>query len=338
MQGTRFRDLLVRVERELTPDQHIALRERLDRIESTRATEFSLGTRARAIGRCGHCGAEGATKHGRDRLARQRFRCRPPASGGCGRTFNILTGTPFAGMRKPERWHGLARALANGFVSVDRLAELDLGVCRLTIWRWRNRFLKAQADHQADRLGGVIEADETYFRTSHKGSRGWVRGQPPENRPPRYRGEKAIRRGLSREQVAVLTAIDSAGNIVETRIAGLAQVHPVLTGRIEPGSVLCSDGARSYVRVAHNARSEHRRIWTPVWKSRAEKLRGGRPRRKGQLGLGRVNARHAGIKSFINHQARGVSTENLPTYLGWSRALARPDFTPQSLLHDALAA
>lgn len=40
MQGTHFRDLLVRVERELTPDQHIALRERLDRIESTRATEF----------------------------------------------------------------------------------------------------------------------------------------------------------------------------------------------------------------------------------------------------------------------------------------------------------
>jgi hypothetical protein len=136
----------------------------------------------------------------------------------------------------------------------------------------------------------------------------------------------------------VLTAIDRAGNSVVTRIAGLAQAHPVLAGRIEPGSVLCSDGARSYVRVALNARSEHRRIWTPVRKSRAEQLRGGRPRRKGQLGLGRVNARHAGMKSFVNHQARGVSTDNLPTYLGWSRALARPDFAPQSLLRDALAA
>lgn len=338
MQITSFTRLLARVERDLTPDQHIELRQRLDRLESERTTELALSARARSVRACPHCGLEGAAKHGRDRLGRQRFRCRSKTSGGCGRTFNTLTGTPFARMRMPEKWHGFAKVLSNGFISVDRLDEMDLGLSRLTIWRWRNRFMQAQAQNQAERLGGVIEADETYFRTSYKGSRGWVRGKPPENRPPRYRGEKAIKRGLSKEHIAVLTAIDSADNIIETKITGLAQAHPILTGRIEPGSVLCSDGARTYVWIALNAKSEHRRIWTPIQKSKAKKLRGGKPRRRGELGLGRVNAQHARMKSFVNHQARGASTANLPTYLGWSRALRRPGFSPENLLRDALAA
>jgi transposase-like protein len=337
----RFGRLLSRVERDLTADQHVALRARLERIEGARATEIAIETRARELGRsraCPRCGAGGAVKHGRDKLGRQRFLCRRTAGGGCGRSFNTLTGTPFARMRKPAKWHAFATALARGFVSVDRLAAQGLGLSRLTIWRWRNRFLQAQARRQAATLGGVIEADETYFRTSYKGSRGWVRGRPPENRPPRYRGAPAIKRGLSKEQVAVLTAIDNRDNIIETKITGLAEIRPLLKGRIARGSVVCSDGARSYVWVALDAASEHRRIWIPLRKSKARKLRGGKPRRRGCLGLGRVNAQHARMKGFVNHQARGASTGNLPTYLGWLRALRRPDFNPTSLLRDALLA
>lgn len=340
METKAFTRLVSRVERGLTADQHLTLRAQLDRLESARVTEIAIGARAREVARsraCPRCGTGGATKHGHDRLGRQRFRCRQ-AAGGCGRTFNALTATPFARMRKPEKWHAFAKALSGGFVSVDRLAAQGLGLARLTIWRWRNRLLEAQARRQAATLRGVIEADETYFRTSYKGSRGWVRGHPPEDRPPRYRGGPALRRGLSREQVAVLTAIDSGDNLIETRIAGLAEVGPLLKGRIAPGSVVCSDGTRTYVWVALDAGCEHRRIWPPLRGSRARRRRGDRPRTRGRLGLGRVNAQHERVKSFVNRQARGASTANLPIYLGWNRALRRPGFDPAHLLHDALAA
>jgi hypothetical protein len=239
-------------------------------------------------------------------------------------------------MRKPEKWHAFAKALSNGFISVNRLYAMNLGLSRLTIWRWRNRFLEAQAMRQAKTLGGVVEADETYFKTSYKGSRGWVRGSPPENRPPRYRGEPAIKRGISKEQVAVLAAVDRSGNIFEAKISSLGDIRLNLRDRIEPGSIICSDGVRSYVRLAIEPQSEHRRIWTPTTKSKARKLKGGKPRQKGRLALGRVNSHHERMDTFVNRLARGASTANLSTYLGWQRTVGRAGFNAQSLIYDAL--
>src|SRR3954453_10964165 len=66
--------------------------------------------------RCPHCGAVGVVKHGLDDTGQQRFRCRPPL----GRTFNALTGTPLARMRKPELAY--AEALgerSTGFTSIS---------------------------------------------------------------------------------------------------------------------------------------------------------------------------------------------------------------------------
>jgi transposase-like protein len=250
MEKTSFERLLARVGRDLSPEQHIELRDHLDTIEGERATDIALGARSRDLAsarRCPHCGASGAVKHGHDKLGRQRFRCRKAASAGCGRTFNALTGTPLARMRKPDRWHAFAKALADGFISVDRLQEQDLGISRLTIWRWRNRLLAAQVAKQAEQLRGVVEADETYFKTSFKGSRGWKRGNPPANRPPRYRGAPAIKRGLSKEQIPVLPPSTTAGTSSKRRSTTSAISAP----RCGTGS----SAARSSARMASAAMS-----------------------------------------------------------------------------------
>lgn len=155
MEKTSFKRLLARVGRDLSPEQHIELRDHLERIEDDRATDIALGARSRDVSSarlCPHCGASGAVKHGRDKLGRQRFKCRKKVFSGCGSTFNALTGTPLARMRKPEKWHAFAKALANGFISVDCLHKKDLGISHLTIWRWRNRLLAAQIGNQADQL------------------------------------------------------------------------------------------------------------------------------------------------------------------------------------------
>ena len=71
---------------------------------SMRAAEVVLARRTEAIRterRCPHCRTGGAHLHGKDKNDRQRFRCRVAE---CRRSFNILTGTPMARARKPEKW------------------------------------------------------------------------------------------------------------------------------------------------------------------------------------------------------------------------------------------
>ena len=153
---------------------------------------------------------------------------------------------------------------------------------------------------------------------------------------PRYRGGRAMKPGLSGEQVPVLTAVDRADGVMDRVLRSRADIVAAIEGKIEKGSVLCSDGLVSYAEVASRAGLEHRRI-EPPRKDWLAKAKGGEPRRPGALGLGRVNAHHQRLKQFINGQARGVSTKHLPAaYLGWSRAIRRPGFAPILLLADPL--
>ena len=69
---------------------------RVAEVALARCTEVTHAKRS-----CPHCGTESAHLHGKDKHHRQRFRCRTTK---CRRTFNILTGTPIARARKPEKW------------------------------------------------------------------------------------------------------------------------------------------------------------------------------------------------------------------------------------------
>jgi CBS-domain-containing membrane protein len=71
-----------------------------------------------------------------------------------------------------------------------RHAALETSVTSATSFRWRHRFLGLSKDDRRARLGGIVEADEMYMLESHKGSRTLAR-------PPRKRGGKATRRGIS---------------------------------------------------------------------------------------------------------------------------------------------
>ena len=71
---------------------------------------------------------------------------------------------------RPDAKGGEVASLRQGArerVRFRRSARRDgFGVLRLTVWRWRNRLLKVQAQRQSASLGGVVEVDETYFKTS----------------------------------------------------------------------------------------------------------------------------------------------------------------------------
>lgn len=281
---------------------------------------------------CPRCDSHDVVLHGAHKNGRQRFKCR-----GCRRTYNILTGTPMARGRKPEKW-GQYLGCMTDFMSVRKIVLTGIGVNHVTMWRWRHRFLKAAIKDNADVLSGVIEADETFFVRSFKGHHGWKRGMPPENRAARPSAWGALKRGLSLGQVPVLTALDNTGGVFGRVLGGMGEIEAALAGRIAPGSVLCSDGAQAYLRAAKAAGAEHRRVFVPIITPASVKALPvpTRRRKTRRLGLGRVNAHHGQLKVLINERCRGVATRYLGSYLGWHRAMLGLGFTGKGLLDRAL--
>jgi transposase-like protein len=337
MELLRFERLKAQIT-EATASQVLDLERLIQTIVSEQIAELRLARRTNLtldLRQCPHCSTRGATLHGKDKRGRQRFIC---CNGKCHRTYNILTGTPMARARKPEKW-GQYLSHMTEYRSIRKIVQAGIGVNHITVWRWRHRFLKAAANNSAIILSGVIEVDETFFLRSFKGSRGWKKGNPPENRAARPRAWGASKPGLSSEQVPVLTALDNSGGIYETILTSLRDIEAELEGRIAPGSILCSDGAHVYERIADAAGVEHRRIFIPTQTPRSVKMN---PvptpaRRVGRLSLGRVNSHHGKLKVLVNDRCRGVATKYLANYLGWHRAMIKKDFVGTMLLDWALA-
>src|SRR3954451_5541516 len=159
-----------------------------------------------AAPRCPHCAATALRRWGHASGLR-RYRCTT-----CRRTFNALTGTSLARLRKKACWLRYGEALAAGMTLAK--AATHCGVHLTTRFRWRHRSLEAPVATR-EALAGVVEADETFFRRSHKGSRRWRQAEGPLERRPHRRGERASKRGLSAEQVPALIARDRAGHTAD---------------------------------------------------------------------------------------------------------------------------
>ena len=84
----------------------------------------------------------------------------------------------------------------------------NAGIDTTTSFRWRHRFLHGVEGQEGQQPQGDVEADETFFLESFKGSRNL-------GRTARKRGGKAAKRGLSAEQVPVLIARDRHGEMTD---------------------------------------------------------------------------------------------------------------------------
>lgn len=319
------------IRKEATAEDCVELERIVAQLLSARVGASVVARRARELkdGRaCPRCGGVDIVRHGLDGRGRQRFKCRAQ---GCGRSFNALTGTPLARLRKPELWLTYARLMMRG-LSLKKITEA-MPIWGSMAFRWRHRFLELPMALQAEKVQGIIEIDETYLLRAFKGHRGWQNGQPPAPRPPRYRGSGAIKPGLSAEHVPVLTAVDQAGGIVEERLAqrSKTEIERALEGRIAPGALVRTDGLPHYRTVISKAQANHQ-IIRPRKQSWAGKIVGAKPRKRGKPNLGRVSQHHERIKDTLNKHFRGVSTHNINRYLGYLRLLNRRDFDPAQLV------
>ena len=168
----------------------------------------------------------------------------PTTSLGC-RTFHALTATPLAHLRKRELWLNYGQALIDGLSL--RQAATRCGVDKDTALRWRHRFLAAAANHRAEREGGIVEADETFFLESFKGQRHL-------HRPARKRGGV----GQAWEHIAVLVVRDRSGQTADFPLerADTQHIAAVLRPLVAPDAILCTDGAAVYKAVSRTLKQK----------------------------------------------------------------------------------
>ena len=249
-----FRGWLAQVD-DLTVAQRLELEEVLAGRPPRAAVTAAIEAGADDQRCCPHCGHRKAVGCGRaDGL--QRFRCK-----GCGKSFNALTGTPLARLRKKECWLDFGQSLSEGETVVASAERC--GVAVSTAFRWRHRFLTCQ--EATPTLTGIVEADEAFVLLSYKGSRAWERaekglpGADLPDREARKRGGKATKRGLSHEQVPIIVAAARGGGIisavleVDTGDAIKAVLEPVLS----KDALLVTDGGKALARCATKMNVSH---------------------------------------------------------------------------------
>jgi transposase-like protein len=275
----------------------------------------STGVRALETARaglgCPHCKALKTVKNGHSR-GLQRYRCLA-----CGKTFNAATNTPLSRLRNKERFFQMGECLVNG-LTLKQCAK-ELGVAESTAHRMRHRFLSSVVGHQPKELTGLVEADETYFRESQKGSRKLItRGTPSLVRAARDRGGKPkvstkLGKPSSRKDlVPVLVGrLRGQPHVADKVLEAMNKVQAMsaLKDWVGPDTLLCTDGSGTLRQAAAEMGVASKHV--PV--AHGERV-------KEQIyHVQSVNRYHEVLKTWINRDLRGVSTKYLPNYLAWMR-------------------
>jgi transposase-like protein len=315
MEHRKFKKRLAELITELTPAQGCKLIEAFREQCAGEETQKLIDGQFQADLKCPHCEGKHIHRHGMAR-GLQRYKCP-----GCARTFNALTGTPLARLRKRDRWLKFAEALSAS--QTVRMAAARAGIDKSTSFRWRHRFLTAQKGLQDQRLTGITEVDECFILQSRKGER----HLPCK---ARKRGGKAKKPGLSSEQTPVLIARDRYGHHLDAVVPDRSEdaVSAVLKQAVLKADVLlCMDGDPALIAFAKKEVIEYELILASHGEHVHEKV----------LHIQTVNGYIRRFKQWLD-RFKGVTTKYLSNYLGWRRLLEKsaPALTPDLCLTNAI--
>lgn len=142
-----------------------------------------------------------------------------------------------AGTQRPQKWRAFADTMRDGLSTHRAAARVDMNHKRAS--RLRHKVIALVAPVEAPPLGGIVEADETYFRRT--------KGSKPRSRRPRKRGTKnGSKRGLGKDKVPVVVARALVGNTRAVVLPGTSNataLTAVFRPMLSPGTTLCTDGS-----------------------------------------------------------------------------------------------
>ena len=313
MINIEFKNYLAQVDT-LTVKQRESLIQKLTELTAQQEVLSQIEKRIEDDLACPHCHSGHIQRWGTTNNL-QRHRCYD-----CGKTFTGLTGTPLARLKHKDKWLAYMATMING--DSIRKAATGCGIHRTTSFRWCHRFLVVPRDLKDGLLQGIVEADETYFLESFKGSRSLLRA-------PRKRGGKAKKRGLSHEQIPVIVVRDRYGMTTDSVLQKVTQetVGAVLKPVLAEDALLCTDGATVYRALAKTEGIEHHALIASQGIRVKEKV----------YHIQNVNAYDSRLKGWMT-RFNGVATKYLPNYLGWRRLLEKQgsELTSQRYLAAAI--
>jgi transposase-like protein len=297
MQQARFKKIVEQVP-ELNHGQRLHLRKKIEHCSDLKEVCDLLEGRIENNPHCPHCQSGDFIKHGfRNNLTR--YRCKT-----CSKTFNTLTNTPLARLRKKHLWISHSQCLLES-TALRKVAN-SIKVALGTSFRWRHRFMAIAQKNETQILSGIVEADETFFLKSQKGERNL-------KRPARKRGGRAQKRGLSKELISVLVACDRGGHEADY-ITGAGPLSSLwlknnFKQHLDDQAILITDSAKSFSAFCQKQKIEH----VTLNLSQGQKT-------KGIYHIQHVNCYHSILKNWIK-RFHGVATKYLSHYLGWCNEL-----------------
>lgn len=216
----------------------------------------------------------------------QRYKCKE-----CHKTFNSLTSTPLARLRKKGRWFEYSKCLKNG-KSVRQAASI-CGVHRNTAFKWRHRFLENAKQIEPVKLRGIVEFEASYFKYSEK-------------------GQKKFKRETQRPPVCVLVGRDRNMNTFDKILQKLnsKELSQHITPKLSEDVLFCSDSNPAYIKYAIENGYRHGKL----------NISKGIRVVKDIVHIKNVNCYHRDLKAWMR-RFRGVATKYLDSYLSWYREL-----------------
>ena len=175
---------------------------------------------------------------------------------GCGKTMTYDACTIMSNLKiSKDQFIEICRDTLNLVSIVETASRLDLSVT--TVHLNRHKFLSVLEEileSENATLSGTVEIDETYELESSKGT-------SPENRKARKRGEPSHFRGISHEQVCIVTTTDRNEHEI-FRAVGYGRpttdsITEIFAKRIRSKSILYSDGASQYIKLSQMSDSKH---------------------------------------------------------------------------------
>ena len=246
---------------------------------------------------CPYCRSNKICKNGFIHNKYQQFKCN-----NCGKNYSIRTNTIFYYSKKNIKiWQEYIELFSQGLSLRKIVEKMDGKISYPTSFYWRHKILEVMKHFDNhDKLDGIVEADETFFEESQKGSRNMTR-------KPRKRGYSSYSY-TQKKKVCVLTAIDRQKHSFNKPVCyghiGTEQTL-ILQHRIKKDSVLITDGERSYRKLKD---------------VKLKQLKFGKPQVKDNkiIHMNTINSFHSGLKRFMG-RFNGVATKYLDNYVNYFR-------------------
>ena len=249
--------------------------------------------------RCPRCGGSSVIRFGHKR-GKQRFCCKD-----CGGVFMASSGTIMENSHYDEKvWSEAVADTLDGFVSIDKTAE-RLGVSHDAVFHMRHKilmFMEERGKAFPVCLKGISELDETYVLESLKGRKFTENA----SRNPRKHGEKASQRGISNEQVCIMTGVERNGGCAYAVTLNRArpsveEIKAAFQGHMTTGCVAFTDGLKGYGHLEE------------VVDCVIESVDKQEQKNAGTANLNNVNNFHSYIHERYSHY-RGVATRYINRY------------------------